>query len=102
MNVRIVGADVMAWMARQAPASFELVFVDPPFAEDAFIPAVLAAVRIVVPGGLIYLEAAREFQTEDFPGEPLLRHRHGRAGAVHFHLFQRPEPSYTAPASPAA
>ena len=100
--VRIVGADAMAWMARQAPASFELVFVDPPFAADAFISAVKAAARIVVPGGLIYLEADREFQADDFSGELLSRHRHGRAGAVHFHLFQRPEPGYTAPASPAA
>jgi len=99
--VRIVAADAMAWMARHAPASFELVFVDPPFDADAFVPAVQAATRIVVPGGLVYLEADREFEADDFPGEMLSRYRHGRAGAVHFHLFQRVEPGYTAPASPA-
>jgi len=98
--VRVVAGDAMAWMARQAPASFELVFIDPPFGADAFVTAVQAATRIVVPGGLVYLEADREFVGTDFPEEPLSRHRHGRAGAVHFHLFQRPEPGYTAPAPP--
>jgi 16S rRNA (guanine966-N2)-methyltransferase len=101
-SVRVVSGDGMAWMGRQAPASLELVFLDPPFAAEVFTAAVKAAVRIVVPGGLVYLEADREFTTDDFPGEALSRYRHGRAGAVHFHLFQRAEPGYTAPESPAA
>ncbi|KQV99925.1 16S rRNA (guanine(966)-N(2))-methyltransferase RsmD [Rhizobacter sp. Root1221] len=101
-SVRIVAGDASAWMARQAPETFELVFLDPPFGADLFAPAVKAACRLVVPGGLVYLEADREFQAADFPGEHLTRYRHGRAGAVHFHLFQRAEPGYTAPESSAA
>ena len=98
-SVRVTGADAMTWMARQPAASFELVFLDPPFDADLFAKAVAVASRVVVPGGLIYLEADREFSAEDFSGEPLTRHRHGRAGTVHYHLFQRAEPGYTAPES---
>jgi 16S rRNA (guanine(966)-N(2))-methyltransferase RsmD len=89
-QVRIDGADALAWMARCAPASFELVFIDPPFASQAFEAAVNAARRVVVPDGFIYLEADRAFEAEAF--DPGLRlHRRARAGAVHFHLFQRAE-----------
>ena len=98
-SVRVTGADAMTWMARQPAASFELVFLDPPFDADLFAKAVAVASRVVVPGGLIYLEADREYSAEDFSGEPLTRHRYGRAGTVHYHLFQRAEPGYTAPES---
>jgi 16S rRNA (guanine966-N2)-methyltransferase len=87
-QVRIEAADAMAWLARCAPATFELVFIDPPFAAQLFEAAVNAAQRVVVPDGFIYLEADRAFTAEAFaPG--LRLHRQGRAGAVHFHLFQR-------------
>lgn len=96
-SVRIAAGDALSWMSRQPAASFELVFLDPPFDADLFAKAAEAASRLVVPGGFVYLEADREFQAADFTkGEPLLRHRHGRASAVHYHLFQRAEPGYTA------
>lgn len=97
-TVRVLPGDAIVWMARQPAESLELVFIDPPFEADVFVAAVEAAGRIVVPGGLIYLEADRAFAPEDFRGSPLRLHRHGRAGAVHYHLFQKAEPGYTAPA----
>lgn len=100
-GVRIASGDAAAWVQRQAPASFELVFVDPPFELDIFVSAVDKASRVVVPGGWLYLEADRAFSPEDFNGPPLVLHRQGRAGAVHFHLFQRAEPGYTPPETPA-
>lgn len=89
-TVRIEAADALAWMARSAPERFELVFIDPPFDADLFVPALKAAVRVVVPGGFIYLEADHPFADEAMLAELGLRlHRQGRAGAVHFHLLQR-------------
>jgi 16S rRNA (guanine966-N2)-methyltransferase len=91
--VRIEAADVLAWMARSAPERFDLVFIDPPFDANLFVPALKAAARVVVPGGFIYLEADRAFENDPALAEQGLRlHRHGRAGAVHFHLIQRSQP----------
>ena len=82
--VTITQADALAWMKR-APAQFDLVLLDPPFGADLFEPALLAAVRLLVPEGLVYLEADRA--VEAAPG--LVPWRSGRAGAVHYGLFQR-------------
>jgi 16S rRNA (guanine966-N2)-methyltransferase len=90
-TVRIEVADALAWMARCAPDSFELVFIDPPFDANVFEPALKAASRLVVPDGFIYLEADRAFD-EAALGPGLRLHRHGKAGAVHYHLIQRGTP----------
>jgi 16S rRNA (guanine966-N2)-methyltransferase len=92
-TVRIEATDALAWMARSAPDRFDLVFIDPPFDANLFVPALKAAVRVVVPSGVIYLEASQSFVDDPLLAELGLRlHRHGRAGAVHFHLIQRAEP----------
>jgi 16S rRNA (guanine966-N2)-methyltransferase len=92
-TVRIETADALAWMARSALERFDLVFIDPPFDADVFVPALKAAARVVVPSGFIYLEADRAFGDDLVLTELGLRlHRQGRAGAVHFHLIQRSEP----------
>lgn len=89
-SVRIDTADACVWMARHAPGSFELVFIDPPFDAELFILALTAATRVVVPDGFVYLEADRFFEGDALLDELKLRvHRQGRAGAVHFHLLQR-------------
>jgi 16S rRNA (guanine966-N2)-methyltransferase len=91
--VRIEVADALAWMARSAPERFDLVFIDPPFDADLFVPALKAAARVVARSGFIYLEADRSFDNDPVLAEQGLRlHRHGKAGAVHFHLIQRSEP----------
>jgi 16S rRNA (guanine(966)-N(2))-methyltransferase RsmD len=90
-TLRIEATDALAWMARCAPQRFELVFVDPPFDARLFDAALAAAVRLLVPQGFVYLEADREFTAEQVARLGLRPHRHGRAGAVHFHLFQRDE-----------
>jgi 16S rRNA (guanine(966)-N(2))-methyltransferase RsmD len=91
-TVKVEAADALAWMARCVPDRFELVFIDPPFDADVFMPALQAATRVVVPDGYVYLEADRSFVDEAVPGPGLRLHRHGRAGAVHYHLFQRSGP----------
>jgi 16S rRNA (guanine966-N2)-methyltransferase len=94
-GLRAEVAEALAFMRRAAPAHYELVLLDPPFDENLFEPALAAAAPLVVPDGFVYLEADRGF--DDAAVQPLgLRvHRHGRAGAVHFHLLQRLPPAAT-------
>ncbi len=84
--LRVERADAMGWMARCAPARFDLVLLDPPFDTGLSAPAVAAAAALVAEGGYVYLES----------GEPLAEwpaglalHRESRAGAVYSQLFRR-------------
>jgi len=97
----VLGTDALAWMRLPAQAArFDLVLLDPPFDGDLFLPALAAAAQAVAPGGWIYLEAAEPWPAlsqrladtlapaDQLACQPLRLHRDGRAGAVHFHLFQ--------------
>lgn len=88
-NVRIQRGNALSVLAGLAPASVDLVFLDPPFDADLFDKALAAAVPALRPGGFIYLEAPAAWE-----GEALARHglelaRHLKAGAVHGHLLRR-------------
>ena len=87
--LRVENAEAIAWMARCAPARFDLVLLDPPFESQAFEAALAAAVRVVAEGGWIYLEADRGVDPAGLPPLGVALHRQGRAGAVHFHLLRR-------------
>ncbi|MDP1693429.1 MAG: 16S rRNA (guanine(966)-N(2))-methyltransferase RsmD [Burkholderiaceae bacterium] len=84
--VQVIAADALAWLARCAPARFDLVLLDPPFDANVFDAALAAAAPTAAPGGFIYLEAPREFMPAPLG---FTRHRYLRAGAVHAHLFVR-------------
>jgi 16S rRNA (guanine(966)-N(2))-methyltransferase RsmD len=87
-QLQVQQAEAIAWMRRAAPASFELVLLDPPFDAGLFDASLAAARPLLAPGGFIYLEAPALLAQ---PPAGLQLHRHGRAGAVHFHLLQRVE-----------
>lgn len=88
-QIAVEQADAIAYMRRAPAAAFDIVFLDPPFAQGLSEPALAAAGRLVVPGGFIYLEA-EEALDQVLPASPaLVLQRRGRAGAVHFHLLQR-------------
>jgi 16S rRNA G966 N2-methylase RsmD len=67
------------------------VFLDPPFGE----PAVLARARalaapLVAPDGALYVETGEALEPdahEALAGWQVVKH--GKAGAVHYHLLQR-------------
>jgi 16S rRNA (guanine966-N2)-methyltransferase len=90
--LRVVVADALAWMAGAPAASFDLVFIDPPYADRLAAPALKAAARLLVEDGFVYLESRQPCLA--WP-DGLSMHRQARAGAVHFHLLQRA--GYTAP-----
>ena len=84
-SLRVLAVDAMAWMARCAPASFELVLLDPPFDAGLAASAVAAAAPLLVDGGWLYLETPQPLAT--LP-EGLREHRRLRAGAVSVQLLQ--------------
>ena len=88
-QLRIETVDALGWMARCAPASFELVFIDPPFDAALAEPALALAARLVVPQGFVYVESGAALEASDCAALGLSLHRQGRAGAVHFHLLRR-------------
>jgi len=86
--VRVERADALAWMARSEPAAFDLVLLDPPFDSNLAGPALDVARRLLAPGGLIYLEAARALDVDAAAALGLALHRQDRAGAVHYQLLR--------------
>ena len=84
--LEIICAPALGVLQAQAPASFDLVFLDPPYGQGLLGPALAAAARVVVPGGWLYAEDAQPLC--DLP-VPWLLHRQGRAGMVHHHLLRR-------------
>ncbi len=88
-QVQILQQDALAWLA-QGQGRFDLVFLDPPFADGLQIQvlAQLAGSPLLAPQGLIYVE-------EDSLTPPLVLpaafsyYRQKRAGQVRFGLLQR-------------
>ena len=88
--VQVQRGDAVMALQRMAPASVDVVFLDPPCEGDFFAPALLAAARAVVAGGWVYLEAPVPWSQEQVQALGLRLVRHLKAGAVHAHLLQRP------------
>ena len=90
-SVRVEQADALAWMRRAAPGRFDLVLLDPPFAQALHEPAVDAASPLLGDAGWLYVESDQPWSAEHATWRPW---RQSRAGAVHFALLRRN--SYTA------
>ncbi len=86
--VQIERGDGLALLRRLAPRSQQLVFLDPPFQSQLFMPALEAAARALAEPGFIHLEAPQAWSDEQLAPLGLALHRQGRAGAVHFHLLR--------------
>ncbi|ODV42197.1 16S rRNA (guanine(966)-N(2))-methyltransferase RsmD [Cupriavidus sp. UYMMa02A] len=88
-HMRVVQGDAFAIAAQMPDASFDVIFLDPPFAEDWLRPALEHAARLLRPGGAVYVETDRSLTGADAPLPASLEIvRQARAGAVHFHLLQ--------------
>jgi 16S rRNA (guanine966-N2)-methyltransferase len=87
----VVEADAMAWLAT-APQPFDIVFLDPPFADGVLAEAMrrLDARGWLAPGACVYLESPARAGKPEVPAGWML-HRTGRAGAVGYHLARRQE-----------
>ncbi|MGH8795498.1 MAG: 16S rRNA (guanine(966)-N(2))-methyltransferase RsmD [Caldimonas sp.] len=88
-TVRIECVEALAWMARSAPARFEVVFIDPPFDSALAEPALAAAARLVVADGFVYAELPCALDADALAASGLQVDRQGRAATVHYHLLRR-------------
>ena len=84
--ISIQRANALNWMTACAER-FDLIFLDPPFADALFERALAAAVPLLAEGGLIYVESPHELA----PPAGFTAWRQGRAGAVHYQLLRRGE-----------
>ena len=92
-TVRIERADALQWLARAPAASFDVVFLDPPFDSPLLAPALAAAARTVVAGGFVYAEGPVPADPVTIAAAGLEPWRAGRAGAVHFALMRKAAPA---------
>lgn len=72
-----------------APASYHVIFLDPPFDGELYEGALAAAARALAADGSIYLEAPKAWTDEALAPLGLVVHRHLKAGAVHAHVLHK-------------
>jgi 16S rRNA (guanine966-N2)-methyltransferase len=81
-NLKLVNGDAFAFMT-STKERFDVIFLDPPFAQDWWQRLAPLVERVTLPNALIYCEFAKELT--EFG--TFTRLKHGRAGMVHYHLF---------------
>ncbi len=86
-TVEVERGDGLRALGQLAPASMDLVLLDPPFDAGLFEAAVQAAGRAVASGGYVYLEAPSAWRDDMLAAAGLIVHRHLKAGAVYAHLL---------------
>ena len=90
-QISVFALDVARYLKQQA-ATFELVFIDPPFGQNLVAPTcqLLAQNGWLAAYAKIYVEAERQWELTDMPADwRLLKSK--AAGEVRYHLFQRQE-----------
>jgi 16S rRNA (guanine(966)-N(2))-methyltransferase RsmD len=96
-QVELLAGDGLALVRRLPPASFDLVFLDPPFDADLY-GAALAAVRpLLAPEALVYVESAQPLDAAA-AAVGLVPVRTLQAGQVHARLYGSAAPDLPAPA----
>ena len=65
----IVHGDAMAYLRRSKPESFDIVFLDPPFADNSIddLCRLIAERRLLRPAGCVYIEQDRQAPLPDLP-----------------------------------
>jgi 16S rRNA (guanine(966)-N(2))-methyltransferase RsmD len=86
--VQLQRGDGVVGLRQAAPASCELIFLDPPFDAPLLEPALKACVKALATGGWIYLESPTKWTEELLAPLGLLLHKYLKAGAVHAHLLR--------------
>lgn len=82
-NVRIHAGDARVALQRLAPAGFDLVMLDPPFAQGWLDELWARLTPVLADQGLLYIEA----ESPVLPPAQFEILRQSRAGNVHFHLL---------------
>jgi len=88
--IAIVQGDWAAALARVAPASLDVAFLDPPYDAGLLDRALEAVRRLMRPGGVIYAEGPGALEAARLAAAGLEIVRAGQAGVVYFHLLRAP------------
>ncbi len=81
-NLKLANSDAFTLLA-STPERFDVIFLDPPFAQDWWARLAPLIERVAAPGALIYCEFSKEL----LAFAAFERLKHARAGMVHYHLF---------------
>jgi 16S rRNA (guanine(966)-N(2))-methyltransferase RsmD len=87
-QVRVTRGDGLAVLKQWPVASLDLVFLDPPFASPHYPAALAAAAKALRPDGWIYLEAGRQWTSDELAPQGLACVRFLKAGAVFAHMLR--------------
>lgn len=87
-QIEIVAGDAIAFASRQAPGSYDIVLLDPPFDSTLGSPALSAVRRLLTEHGLVYYETSTPLAAGDAAALGYTVVRAGRAGRVAFHLLR--------------
>ncbi len=87
-QIDIVAGDAFAAAGRWPEASFEIIFIDPPFESGLLAPALATAARLIAPNGLIYAESGAALDETLLSRHRLQIARIGRTGRVHSYLLR--------------
>jgi 16S rRNA (guanine966-N2)-methyltransferase len=85
--VEVLAADGVAYL-NGAGDTFDVIFLDPPFAAGLLDAALASAATRLRPGGRIYAESPRTLPAERLSELNLATLRQGRAGASHHCLLE--------------
>jgi 16S rRNA (guanine(966)-N(2))-methyltransferase RsmD len=88
-SVTILRIDGLLALAQQAPASADLIFLDPPFDSDLLAKALPAAVRMLKAQAWLYVEAGTALSQDMAEGLGLTLYRQLKAGQVVAQLYQK-------------
>lgn len=87
-GVQVLQADWEAAVARLAPASFDVIFLDPPFESELLARSIGAVRGLLRRGGLLYAEGAKPLAPDHLDEWGLAPVRNGHAGVVYFQLLR--------------
>ncbi len=83
----LIQADALAWLNGTTEGPFDIVFVDPPFADDLWARVMAGLTPHVAADAWLYVESAHGVQADPGPGWAL--HREGATREVDYRLYRR-------------
>ena len=86
--IQLQRGDGVVSIRQAAPASCDLIFLDPPFDAPLLEPALNACAKAIAATGWIYLESPTKWTDELLMPMGLVVHKYLKAGAVHAHLLR--------------
>ena len=98
-KLHILRGEGVATLRQLAPASYHVIFLDPPFDGELYEPALAAAARALAVNGSIYLEGPKAWTDAMLESVGLVVYRHLKAGAVHAHVLRAAAASADTPAA---